>query len=51
MVENISSINRFKKTGQTVTTIPKAIAGAMKFKHKDKIEWIFDRGDLIVRKV
>jgi hypothetical protein len=36
--------------GQKITTIPKAIAGAVNFKNKDKIEWLFDKGDLIVRK-
>lgn len=50
MAENISTIEQLK-TGQKKTTIPKAIAGAMKLKGKDQIEWIFDRGDLIVRKV
>lgn len=37
------------KTGQVVTTIPKQIAGAMRFRNGEKVEWIFDRGDLIIR--
>jgi antitoxin component of MazEF toxin-antitoxin module len=49
MTENISTITQ-QKNGQKITTIPKAIAGAVNFKNKDKIEWLFDKGDLIVRK-
>ena len=49
-VQNNSKIN-VQNSGQVTTTIPKAIAGAMKLKKGDSIEWIFDRGDLIVRKI
>lgn len=38
-------------SGQVKTTIPKAIAGAMKLNKGNEIEWLFDRGDLIVRKI
>lgn len=49
-MQNKSKID-VQNSGQVKTTIPKAIAGAMKLKKGDDIEWIFDRGDLIVRKV
>jgi len=49
MVENISTIEELN-TGQKKTTIPKAIAGAMRLKGKDKIEWLFANGDVIIRK-
>jgi len=39
------------KNGQFLTTIPKGIAEAMRLKKGDKIEFIFDRGDVIVRKI
>ena len=38
------------KNKQFIITIPKAIAQAMKCKKGDKIEWLIDRGDIIVRK-
>jgi AbrB family looped-hinge helix DNA binding protein len=36
---------------QYIITIPKRIAEAMRLRPGDRIEWIFDRGDVIVRKV
>ena len=33
------------------TTIPKAIAKAMRLKKGDSLEWLFEKGDVIVRKV
>lgn len=50
MVSNKTTISQ-QKSGQLITTVPRAIAGAMKLGHKDQLEWFFDRGDLIVRKV
>ena len=50
MAENITTIEELK-TGQKKTTVPKAIAGAMKLKGKDQLEWLFAHGDVIVRKV
>ena len=47
---NITSITELK-TGQLIVTIPRAIGHAMRFEDKDKIEWLLDKGDLIVRKV
>ena len=38
------------KNKQFITTIPKAIAQAMRLEKGSKLEWIFDRGDVIVRK-
>ena len=39
------------KNGQRLTTVPRAIAEAMRLEKGSKIEWIFDRGDVIVRKI
>ena len=39
------------KHGQFLITFPKAIAESMRLKKGDKLEFIFDRGDVIVRKV
>ncbi len=33
------------------TTIPKAIAGALRLKGKDKLEWLFINGELVIRRV
>jgi|AntAceMinimDraft_18_1070375.scaffolds.fasta_scaffold105150_3 bifunctional DNA-binding transcriptional regulator/antitoxin component of YhaV-PrlF toxin-antitoxin module len=49
-VQNISKINTLN-TGQVLITMPKAIAHALKLKKGDQIEWLFDKGDLIVRKL
>jgi bifunctional DNA-binding transcriptional regulator/antitoxin component of YhaV-PrlF toxin-antitoxin module len=46
---NKSKIQQFKNT-QMMTTIPKGIAEAMRLKKGDELEWIFDRGDVLVRK-
>lgn len=37
--------------GQFFCTFPKGIAEALRLKKKDKIEFIFDKGDLIIRKI
>ncbi len=47
---NVTTIGLTKK-GQFLTTFPRAIAEAMRLKKGDKIEFIFDKGDVIVRKV
>ncbi len=39
------------KNGQFLITFPKGIAEAMRLKKKDKIEFIFDKGDVLIRKV
>lgn len=41
---------RLLKNGQYITTIPKKIAEAMRLKQGDIIEFIFDKGDVIIRK-
>jgi len=38
------------KTTQLITTIPKLIAEANKWRENDDIEWLFDKGDVIIRK-
>lgn len=38
------------KTFQLITTVPKIIAEANRWKENDEIEWLFDKGDVIVRK-
>lgn len=40
-----------QKNGQKILTLPSVIAGAMRLNKGDKVEWIIDRGDVIVRKV
>lgn len=45
------SIIQVPKSGQVVVTVPRAIAQAMRLKKRDEVEWIFDRGDVVVRKV
>jgi antitoxin component of MazEF toxin-antitoxin module len=32
------------------STIPRAIAQAMRLKKGDSVEWLFDKGDVVVRK-
>jgi AbrB family looped-hinge helix DNA binding protein len=39
------------KNKQFIMTIPKAIADAMRLKKADTIEFIFDKGDVIIRKI
>lgn len=39
------------KNKQFLITLPKGIAEAMRLKKGDKIEFIFDKGDVIVRKI
>jgi bifunctional DNA-binding transcriptional regulator/antitoxin component of YhaV-PrlF toxin-antitoxin module len=46
---NITTVG-VAKNGQRLTTVPRAIAEAMRLEKGSKIEWIFDRGDVVVRK-
>jgi len=46
---NITSVMQLKNK-QFIITIPNAIAGAMSIEKGNKIEWLFDKGDIIVRK-
>jgi bifunctional DNA-binding transcriptional regulator/antitoxin component of YhaV-PrlF toxin-antitoxin module len=39
------------KRGQFFCSIPKGIAEAMRLKRSDKLEFVFDRGDVLVRKL
>lgn len=39
------------KNGQMIATIPRAIAEAIRLKKGDSIEWLFERGDVVVRKI
>ncbi len=50
-VANITTVQGDKKGGSLRTTIPKALANALKIRKKDKLEWIMDRGDLVIRKL
>ena len=38
------------KNKQFIMTIPKAIAQAMGLSKGDSVEWLFDRGDVVLRK-
>ena len=40
-----------QKNSQFMITVPRAIAEAMRLKKGDEVEWVFDRGDVVVRKV
>ena len=42
--------NKNKKVVQLITTVPKMIAEANRWKDGDEVEWLFDKGDVIVRK-
>jgi bifunctional DNA-binding transcriptional regulator/antitoxin component of YhaV-PrlF toxin-antitoxin module len=44
------SVVQQQKNKQMQLTIPRAIAEAMRLKKGDEVEWIFDRGDVLVRK-
>ena len=46
---NITTVG-VAKNGQRRTTVPRAIAEAMRLEKGSKIKWIFDRGDVVVRK-
>jgi len=39
------------KNGQYVTTIPRTIAEMLRLDKGDKLEYLFDKGDVIIRKV
>ena len=43
--------NKDKKETQLIITFPKSIASAMRLKAGDELEFLFDKGDVIVRKV
>lgn len=45
-----TSIVQQQKNHQVQLTVPRAIAEAMRLKKGDSVEWIFDKGDVIVRK-
>jgi len=38
------------KTVQLITTVPKVIAEANRWNENDHLEWLFDKGDVIIRK-
>ena len=42
--------NKDKKVVQLITTVPKMIADANRWKDGDDLEWLFDKGDVIIRK-
>ena len=42
--------NNKKEVVQLITTVPKVIADANRWKDGDDLEWLFDKGDTIVRK-
>jgi bifunctional DNA-binding transcriptional regulator/antitoxin component of YhaV-PrlF toxin-antitoxin module len=44
------SVVQQQKNKQMQLTIPRAIAEAMRLKKGDEVEWIFDQGDVLVRK-
>jgi bifunctional DNA-binding transcriptional regulator/antitoxin component of YhaV-PrlF toxin-antitoxin module len=44
------SVVQQQKNQQKQVTVPRAIAEAMRLKKGDSLEWLFDRGDVIVRK-
>src|SRR4030042_5118807 len=44
-----TSFVMFFRNGQMMITLPRGIAEAMRLNKGDTIEWIFDRGDLIIR--
>lgn len=46
----ISKVN-VTKIGQVRLTVPRAIAKAMRMHTGAEIEWVFDKGDLIIRVV
>jgi AbrB family looped-hinge helix DNA binding protein len=41
----------YEVKGQLRVTIPKALATALNINKGDRVKWIIDRGDLILRKV
>lgn len=45
-----TSIVQQQKNEQLQVTVPRAIGQAMRLKKGDVVEWIFDKGDVIVRK-
>ena len=47
---NISTVG-LTKNQQFLITIPKTIAQAMRLKKADKLEFLFDRGDVVIRKI
>jgi bifunctional DNA-binding transcriptional regulator/antitoxin component of YhaV-PrlF toxin-antitoxin module len=47
----MESYTVYENKGQLRVTIPKALAVALDIKKGDKVRWIIDRGDLILRKL
>ena len=48
---NQTKVQHIKQTNQMVTTIPSTIAGAIRLKKGDTLEWLFERGDVVIRKI
>jgi bifunctional DNA-binding transcriptional regulator/antitoxin component of YhaV-PrlF toxin-antitoxin module len=48
---NITTVQGGQKSRSFVTAIPKQIAEALGISKGTTLEWIIDRGDLVVRKV
>ena len=46
---NVTKVMELKNK-QFIITIPKAIAQAMRLEKGSGVEWLFDKGDTIVRK-
>ena len=49
-MSNVVTIGMTKK-GQFLTTFPRGIANAMRLEKGSKVKFLFDRGDVIVRKI
>jgi hypothetical protein len=47
---NITTVG-MTKNQQFLITIPRTIAQAMRLKKADKLEFLFDRGDVVIRKI
>lgn len=47
---HISKIN-VSSHGQVTVTVPRAVANMMHWKRGSEVEWVFDKGDLILRRV
>ena len=51
---NITKIQAHPNQRNSVTlrtAVPSAIASAIRLKKGDAVEWLFDKGDVVVRKV
>ena len=47
---NITKVMQLKNN-QFIMTIPKAIAQAMRLSKGESVEWLFDKGDVILRRL